>query len=207
MKETILFLGPPGSGKGTQAGHLARDFGILHLSMGRFMRDNKDKYPELFKIMNEGGLVPDNKLFELLTNYLKEVKPEGLVLDGTPRSLEQYELIKPWLEDFGLPITTAIYLNISENEAVKRLANRVKDPVTGFVYNTVTNPPPEDIDKSRLIHREDDSPKTIKERFETYHKLTEPVLKKLEEDGILYEINGERGIDEIYTDIINVFTK
>lgn len=203
---TIIFLGPPGSGKGTQAKKLAKEKGFFHISMGRIFRDSKEKYPELSEIMKKGDLVPDNRLFSLLTEHiLRQDHITSIILDGTPRSLDQYNLIKPWFAENDMPINMVIYIKISESEAIRRLSNRRTDPNTDITYNLVTNPPPASVDVSKLTHRADDNPESIKERFNVYHELTEPVLDKLRKEGILTEIDGERDIEEIFEDIKKLF--
>lgn len=202
----IIFLGPPGSGKGTQARKLAEEKDFLHLSTGQMLRDMQAEMPELKKIMDKGDLVDDDLLMNSLYEYLeKNNLKDKVIIDGSPRTLYQYENMIEWFKKNISPIEKVIFIKISEEEAVRRLSSRRTDKNTGIVYNLVTNPPPSGVKPEDLVQRADDNPESIKERYQVYHESTEPVVQAARKDGILHEIDGERPIDEIFEDIKALF--
>jgi adenylate kinase len=132
---------------------------------------------------------------------------ENIIFDGYPRSIEQYDLLKDYLKAKGKNIDLAILVNISERETIRRLSARRMNPTTGEIYNLLTNPPPSNIDVATLIHRSDDQPEAIKRRIDRYHETTEKLVAKLQEEKMLVEVNGERPINEISEDLINICQK
>lgn len=205
---TILFIGPPASGKGTQAALLAQHLGFKHISTGKMLRDMKKTNTELAEIMDSGNLVPDDLVLDALYSKLEsENLFEKLILDGTPRSAYQYVKMRDWFASKGFPIDKVIYITLSEEEAVRRLSARREDKVTGATYNLLTNPPGDDVNPDNLIIREDDKPETIKNRFKVYHDQTEPMIVEMEKDGILRKFDGERDINVIFEEILEEFKK
>lgn len=197
----LLVLGPQGSGKGTQAKRLADEFGLFYFDAGAFLRKIAKTNPKIDEIVNKRGLlVPDGEMFGIVRDALGD-KVDNLVLDGYPRSVSQFELLSKWLSERGRRVTKAIYLKVGERESVRRLSGRRIDPQTGKVYNLLTNKPGPEVDETRLIQREDDRPEAILERLAIYRSTTEPLIKKLREDGILVEVDGEKSIDEVYAEI------
>jgi len=152
--------------------------------------------------------MPDSEGFEYVKRYLENNNSfDNIVFDGFPRSVVQYELLKNWLKEKGSSIDFAVLISITENESIKRLTNRRKDPKTGEIYNLVTNPPPDNVDRSSLVQREDDNPEAIKKRLELYKKVTLPLIEQFREDGILIEIDGEQPIDVIFDNISSKLSK
>lgn len=206
----ILILGPQGSGKGTQAELLSKEFGLLYLEMGSLLRDIAKKDPEINNLINkEGKLVPDEKTAAIFTKFLDE-NPEGhgygLMLDGFPRTVEQYEFVKTFLAKKGQKLDKAIFLEVSEEASVRRLSARRTCVNCGRIYNLLTNPPKKDLCDDctgALIQREDDKEEAIKERLKIYRQRTEPLTQILEKEGILIRINGEKPIEKIFQEICN----
>jgi adenylate kinase len=199
----LLFIGPQGSGKGTQAAIISKHLGIAHISTGDIFRSLTGKLKEhVDSIINKGNLVPD----ELTVKILKEriSKPDcnnGFILDGFPRNLNQANL----LEDIT-KINKVIEIEISDKESIKRLSGRVSCEKCKEGYNLITEPKPKNpnfCDKciGRLIQRADDNTEAIKKRLHTYHQETEPILEKYKH--ITIKINGEQNIEEITEEIIN----
>src|SRR3989344_3262385 len=124
----IVFLGPPASGKGTQAQKLADSLGYNYLSTGDMLRDIKDDKPDVAKTMEEGKLIPDEELIVLLLEYLekKEIY-DNFILDGSPRSVYQYQKIDEWLKSKGYRIDHAILIEVSQETSVKRISSRRED--------------------------------------------------------------------------------
>ncbi|OGM13996.1 hypothetical protein A3D84_02695 [Candidatus Woesebacteria bacterium RIFCSPHIGHO2_02_FULL_42_20] len=204
----VVILGPQGSGKGTQARLIAEKLGFFYFGMGDLVRRLADTDPALSRELAKGDLMPDSEGFEYVKRYLENNNSfDNIVFDGFPRSVVQYELLKNWLKEKGSSIDFAVLISITENESIKRLTNRRKDPKTGEIYNLVTNPPPDNVDRSSLVQREDDNPEAIKKRLELYKKVTLPLIEQFREDGILIEIDGEQPIDVIFDNISSKLSK
>lgn len=206
----LLVLGPQGSGKGTQAEHLAKKFELVYLEMGSLLRQLAKSDPEIDRLINkEGKLVPDDKTAEIFTKFLSENplgNKKGLVLDGFPRTPKQYEFVKNYLGAIGQKLDWAIFLEISEKSSIERLSARRTCSVCGKVYNLLTNPPRGivcDECGGELIQREDDKQEAIKRRLQIYKERTRPLIEVLEQEQILIRIDGEREIETIFEDICN----
>ncbi len=194
-------LGPPGSGKGTQARLLVEYFGLSYFESGKLVREIAKNDPEINEIVNtKGELIPEEKMTKYVQNYLIKNLPEtkNILFDGYPRSTKQYTFLKKYLSSKNTNIYKAILLNVSEEVIFSRLSARRRDKETGKIYNLVTNPPPENIPESRLTQRKDDKSKAIKERLHEYRKDTVPMVKSMADDGILAEVDGERSIEHIF---------
>lgn len=204
----LLILGPQGSGKGTQARLLADSLGLFYLESGNVLREAAKSDPRIDEIINKKGeLVPDIETFKIISKYLQEKIPnrENFILDGYPRSVSQYELLKGWLGEKGKKLTWGIYLTLSEGESMTRITARRTCEKCGRVYNLITNPPPAPDTcecGGRLITRQDDTPDIVKRRLEEYKRTTEPLISQLKKDGILLTINGEQPIEVILKEII-----
>ena len=189
----VIILGPPGSGKGTVSERLAKDFHLLHVSVGDLLRKEAKKNTALGKkissYIDKGDLVPHQLAIDIAKKAIG--KKKDFIFDGFPRSIDQAKLIK------DVDIDAVIYLDVPEKEVVKRLSGRLLDPATGKTYHRQYLPPPRNILK-RLIQRKDDTPKVIKERFEVYHRETEPVIKYYRRKGILKKIDGKGNPEEVY---------
>src|SRR6476619_7231437 len=139
----ILILGPQGSGKGTQAQLLAEKFGFVHMESGQLLREVAKTNSAIGEIINKGELVPRELMLELMEAELEERNAfeKGIIFDGSPRTTEQYHAMKEWLAKRGQKIDLAIFVDISEEETVKRLSARRTCETCGTVYNLITNPP------------------------------------------------------------------
>lgn len=201
----ILLIGPQGSGKGTQARILLEKFGFFYFESGEFLRKVAGTNEELKKVLSEGQLIPDREMTSYLTAFFDQKNLyDDIIFDGFPRTEPQYQFWKKWLTDKEIKIDLAIVLEISEAETVRRLTARRKDPVTGAIYNLVTDPPPSSVDLSTLIQRDDDKPEAIKIRLVSYRQRTEPLIKTLASDMEVIEVDGERPIVEISKDIVKI---
>src|SRR3989344_817574 len=204
----LIILGPQGSGKGTQARLLADSLGLFHFESGDFLREVAKADPKIDEIINKKGeLFPDQEIFALVTKYLEEKLPnlENFILDGYPRSVWQYEVLKKWLAQKGRKLNWAIYLTLGQEESITRITARRTCEKCDRVYNLVTNPPPT-LDRcecgGRLLQREDDTPEVVKKRLEIYQKITVPLIEVLKKDSILLTINGEQPIEAILKEIV-----
>jgi len=129
---------------------------------------------------------------------------DNILFDGFPRTLSQYEFFKNWLKDKEVSLDLTIVLQISEEETLRRLTARRQDPASGKIYNLVTEPPPTDIDTSKLIQRDDDKPDAIKKRLELFNEQTEPLITRLKDESEVIEVDGERPVKVIADDLVKL---
>ncbi len=202
----LIFVGPQGSGKGTQAKIIAKKLGIAHISTGDLLRASTGKLKKLAdSYIHKGNLVPSKVIIEILKQRIKNPDcKNGSILDGFPRTLEQAEdLEKIAKTDLILEI------NISDKTAIKRLKGRWNCKKCNIAYNIVTCPKPKKIDVCdvcglKLHQREDDvNEDAIKKRLKIYHEDTKPMLKKYP----YVKINGEQSIEKITRDILDELEK
>lgn len=200
----LIILGPSGSGKGTQARLLCEKLALEYISMGDLLRATARQRKDIDEWINKKGeLVPDEITFSVLKKHLeKKGVYDNILFDGYPRSVGQYNILKSWLESKGSKIDTAIFLDISDNEAVRRLSARRIDASSGKIYNLITEPPPQNTPLENLIHRDDDKAEAIKRRLEWYKKETFPLIELLEKQSILIKVDGEQPIKAIFKTIL-----
>lgn len=204
----IILIGPQGSGKGTQARILCNEFGFNYFESGAYLRRIAETHPDLQKMMNEGKLVPDKEMTSYLAAYLdSQSLYDNIILDGFPRTVSQYNFFKNWLVDKNVKLDLGIVLVISEKETVRRLSARRLDPETGKIYNLITEPPPSDVDQTKLITRNDDKPEAIKKRLLSYKEQTEPLIAELKKDTKVIEVDGERPVETIAEDLRKIVKK
>lgn len=200
----VVFLGPQGSGKGTQGELLAQKTGMYYFDAGAYLREISKKRPDIDEIVNKrGALLPDDMVYKLVRDhFISKNQYDNIIFDGYPRSLPQWNLISELLKSHGTTIEKVFLLTINEEETVSRLSARRIDPATDIIYNLITNPPPPNVDPSTLIHREDDQPDAIKVRLTAYHMSTQPLVEELRKQGKLIEIDGTQSIENIHEHIM-----
>lgn len=189
----IYIVGNPGSGKGTQAKLLAKNLGLIHFSTGVVFRQMQGEEAETISgYMNRGELVPDEIVIKTVEKYLSEHRIfNNLIVDGSPRSLFQYNAFKNFFTLNNSKFDFAVYIKISDEEAIKRLTSRREHSKTHEIYNLVTNPPGPNVNPVDLVQREDDTLEAVTERMKV-QKVPDNLLSAFKEDGILVEIDGER---------------
>lgn len=212
----LAIMGSPGSGKGTQAFRLSAQLGIVHISTGEILREETRKNSALGiqakKCLNAGQLVPDDVVIEIVHSRLNQLDcADGFLLDGFPRTLPQAKMldaIAPRPKQADCFLDRAIFLQVSEKECVRRLANRRTCPKCGLTYNSETHPSTQkgrcDACGSRLILREDDKAKTVKERFKVYNALTQPLIAYYKQSQRLIRIDGSYKPDIVFKNLINL---
>ncbi|MBI3384928.1 adenylate kinase [Candidatus Gottesmanbacteria bacterium] len=189
----LVLIGISGAGKGTQADMLAKQYSLNHISTGELFRQEYEaKSPEgiaAYNYWSKGNWVPDRVTFALLKLHLDRVQ-NGFVLDGFPRTLAQSQILDDYLSQKNQKVDFVIYLKVSEEEAIERLQNRAKL---------------DERDKGKS--REDETEEIIKKRFMSFQQSIAPVLDFYQKHGVLKEVNGERSIEEIFTNIVNIVEK
>ncbi len=207
----LLFLGPPGAGKGTQAKLVAQEFGLMHIAPGDIFRQEVKADTSLGRlvqgIMAEGRLVPDDITVQIIEKRLD--LPEagnGFVLDGFPRNIAQAKALEELLETRNEKLNLVIDLKVPEEELMERSRTRRVCSGCGKPYNIKLQPPKTegkcDVCRGALIIREDDKEDTMRERFRVYHEVTEPLREYYNRDGIMVSINGCGDVDSIFQRIV-----
>ena len=207
----IILLGPPGSGKGTQAKLLSKKYSIPHIAMGDILREEVAKKTPLGKkvnvYMSKGELVPDEIVIEVLKKRLQEADcVDGFILDGFPRTLNQAKALDNMLNELNLKIDAVIYIEVPDEEIMKRLSLRRTCKVCGRIYNLHYNPPKQDgkcdVCGGELIIRDDDKPEVIKNRLKVYNDQTKPLVDYYKSHKLLICINGVDSIDKVFQQIV-----
>ncbi len=196
----IIMLGAPGSGKGTLAKELSKEYSLVHISTGDIFRENIKNETELGKKANEyiskGQLVPDELTIDLVKNRLSQddVK-NGAILDGFPRTAHQAEELEKFIKNNNQMDTVAVLLDIPDEDLVKRVVNRVicSNKSCGAIYNTEFRKPKVDgicdICGSKLEKRADDNEKTVRDRLNVYHNNSKEIIEYYNKENVLFILN------------------
>lgn len=183
---TIVMLGAPGSGKGTQAALIAEKYHFEHISTGELFRKEMSLETPLGmkakQIVEKGLLCPDDITLNMLYNHIKTLdNTKGLILDGVPRTIQQAEMLAGKGFDYQIPISLVIYLNVNNEVAIQRIMKRAE-----------------------LLNRSDDTPDTIKTRIENYERSTEPLKAYYLAQNKLFEVDGTQQIECTIADICKI---
>lgn len=207
----LILLGPPGSGKGTQAVRLVEHFGIPQISTGDILRKAVKEGTELGalakKYMDSGGLVPDEVVVGIIRERITEPDcSKGYILDGFPRTIAQAEALDEMLEELGTQIDHVVNISVGDKEVIRRLTGRRTCPNCGAGYHILFDPPKQEgiCDKcgGKLIQRDDDKEETIRARLDVYRHQTEPLIAYYEGKHLLKTIPGEGNMEEIFSVIL-----
>jgi len=194
----LVFVGPPGAGKGTQAKVICEKYGIPQISTGDMLREAKKNGkldPELVAAMAKGALVPDAVVIGLIEQRIKlaDAKP-GFLLDGFPRTVPQADALDALLKKDGLVLNRVLALGVSRDLLMERAVLRRTDKRTGQIYHLKYKPPPPD---AELEHRADDKEEVVRDRIDTYERMTAELLPHYEKRGLLRRVDGVGAVDEV----------
>lgn len=203
MKPNLILIGAPGSGKGTQANRLVKEFGYKHLSTGDLLRkeiaDKSALGLEVKSVIDAGKLVDDNLVLRLLKANTDKARAN--IFDGFPRNINQAKLLdQEVLSDVKYKV---VYFDIEKSVLLDRLCFRRTCPSCGKIYNIKLMPPKKKdtcdaCGKQGLTHRSDDNEKVVNERLDVFLKSTAPLLEYYETKGCLYKVDASLDVDEIF---------
>lgn len=206
----FILLGPPGSGKGTQAKNLSQYFHLTHISTGDLLRDQIHKKTELGKAvdvyMQIGQLVPDEMILHMLFERISASDcKKGYILDGFPRTLAQAEKLQAYFAENKIE-PFVFNLDLSDQEIIKRLRDRLICAKCHTPYHLFNSPPKKagicDICHANLIYRSDDQPEVVSERLQVYHKQTAPLITYYQELKLLHTIDCNHTEQEIFNQML-----
>jgi adenylate kinase len=176
MKPTMTLLGPPGSGKGTQAERLGAERGFVALATGDLLREARAAGTDLGRraseYMDRGDLVPDDLIVAMIRDELAGLDDNPVLLDGFPRTVAQADALADALEEHGRTLAAAILIDVPDDVVVERISGRHQE-------------------------RDDDSPETVRERLRVYHRETEPLVDYYGQRGLLQRVDGEGDADAV----------
>lgn len=207
----LILLGPPGSGKGTQAKLLCDRLGLVHISTGDILREAVRLGTSAGRLaqpyMVSGQLVPDDLVNEMVADHFRrDDRPEKFVMDGYPRTLAQAASFDQVLRQQFLNLDAVVQLLVDVEEVVARLSGRWSCPLCKTTYHVVYKPPRVpgtcDLDGTPLVQREDDKEETVRRRMAVYHQNTEPLVDYYRGQGLLRQVNGTGDMEVIYAHIL-----
>jgi len=211
LDRAVIFLGPPGAGKGTQAKVLAKYFGAPHLSTGDMLREHVEHGTSLGlqaqPIMARGELVPDSLVLKMVAERIE--RPDcthGFVFDGFPRTVAQAQYLGQLLVEHGSRRPIVVHLVVDLPLLMRRLTGRRLCKVGGEIYNIYDNPPKVagkcDIDGGELIQRPDDSEEVISPRLRAYERQTSPLVAYYKRLGLLYAVDAAKSVEEVKQQVL-----
>ncbi|MEK7774410.1 MAG: adenylate kinase [Candidatus Zixiibacteriota bacterium] len=202
----IVFLGPPGSGKGTQAARLSQHSGLVHLSTGDLLRtavkDGSDLGHAADGFMKRGELVPDVILIGLVEHQIAQnLSAAGFIFDGFPRTIPQADGLKQMLKRNGRSVSAAILFKVDSEEVVRRLSARWSCPACGAIYTVIGDNGSISMcekDSSALTRRHDDDPAVVQNRLAVYEEQTKPIENYYRVESVLREIDAQQTPEEVF---------
>jgi adenylate kinase len=216
LNRALIFLGPPGAGKGTQAKRLAEKFKVPHLSTGDMLRDHVSRKTPLGlqakSLMDAGELVPDSVVLGIVEDRLSQPNSgRGFVFDGFPRTIAQAEALDEILKRRGLDPALVLNLVVDREELFRRTSGRRTCRIGGEIYNIYDSPPKVegrcDVDGGELIQRPDDRPEVVRERLAVFDRQVMPLVDYYAQRGVLEGLNGCGSIDDVNRDLMRVLKK
>jgi adenylate kinase len=209
--KNIVFIGAPGSGKGTQSAYIIRDFSVIQVSTGDILRKAVKEGSELGKLadsyMKSGKLVPDDVIISVMKERLKEPDAvSGFILDGFPRTVVQAEALDHMLKaDLSTEVTHVISIEVPDELIYERITGRRSCPKCGRVYHVNFNPPKAgglcDYDGTDLVQRSDDSEETLSKRLKVFHESTILIKPFYEARGQVLTVDGAKKPELVYAEV------
>jgi adenylate kinase len=202
----VIFLGPPGVGKGTQADFIAQKYEIPKLSTGDLLRESVANETSLGKeakgYMNRGELVPDAVVVGLVEEKLSSPEcQKGFLLDGFPRTEAQADQLSSYLASTGKGLDQVVYFSLSKDEIIRRISGRRSCPECKAVYHLESVPPKHagicDVCGKSLVQRNDDKPETVESRLAVYQEQTAPLVEYYKTRNILGELDGAGSVSAV----------
>jgi adenylate kinase len=216
LNRAVIFLGPPGAGKGTQSKRAAQRYGVPHLSTGDMLRDAVTRGTELGRmakpIMERGDLVPDDIVMGMVEERLSRPDASrGFIFDGFPRTIPQAEQLDGILKRSGFTKPIVVEFRVNSDVLLRRVAGRWTCSVGGETYNVFERPPKIaglcDNDGGKLIQRSDDQPEVVKERLAAYERQTKPLADYYRKNGLLEVIDGTADVEEVSRALAEIFKR
>lgn len=211
----LLLMGLPGAGKGTQAERIVEDFEVIHISTGDMFREAMAAETEVGlkakSFMDNGELVPDDVTSAVVKERLakEDVKKSGYMLDGFPRTIAQANSLDSITSELNQPIDGVIFIDVPADKLVDRLSGRFICKNCGATYHKIYNQPKVEntcdvCGSHEFYQRDDDKPETVKNRLDVNIKMNTPLIDFYENKGLLYKINGDQDIDDVYKEVQTV---
>jgi len=206
LNRALIFLGPPGAGKGTQSKLVAQGCGLPHLSTGDMFREAIARETPLGKkvqpILARGELVPDDLVMGMVEERVSQLDcAHGFIFDGFPRTLPQAHALDELLESKGFGKPLVIEFCVSPEKLFSRLAGRWTCPVCGAIYNEFDAPPKAsgvcDREGAKLVQRPDDRPEVVRERLAAYERQTKPLVEYYRRHGVLQVVDAGKSVEEV----------
>lgn len=205
----LILLGPPGCGKGTQSKLLCRPMGLEHVGTGDLLRAAIRNHTPVGQraqtFVEAGQLAPDDLVNDLIAEHFRRPgRSDQFVMDGYPRTVAQAQVFDTILAEQRLALTAVLLLVVSDEAIIQRLSGRWSCPGTGCkaTYHTESNPPRScavcDDCGTTLVQRADDREETVQARLVVYHRDTAELIPYYRDRGLLREVDGQGGIDEVY---------
>ncbi|GKQ42242.1 adenylate kinase [Companilactobacillus sp. RD055328] len=211
----LILMGLPGAGKGTQAEYIVDDFKVVHISTGDMFRQAMSAETEIGmkakSFIDKGELVPDEVTSGIVKERLaqEDVKKSGYMLDGFPRTIAQAESLETITSELDQPIDGVIYIDVPADKLVDRLSGRFICKNCGATYHKIFNQPKVEgtcdvCGQHEFYQRDDDKPETVKNRLDVNIKMNTPLIDFYENKGLLYKIDGDKDIDDVYAEVQSV---
>ena len=216
LNRALIFLGPPGAGKGTQAKRLAERYHVPHLSTGDMLREHVSRKTPLGvqakSLMDKGELVPDSVVLGIVEDRLAQSNSgKGFVFDGFPRTIPQAEELERILDRRAMGPALVLDLKVDREELFRRISGRRTCRIGGEIYNIYISPPKIegrcDVDGGELFQRPDDRPEVVRERLAVFDRQVMPLVDYYAKRGVLEALNGSGTIDDVNRDLMRILKK